>query len=745
LNIIKVKAITVIAFTFSYTEKQAFFNSLSKAFNDYSDKNGLDIQLEIELLTPDNSTAMVGDQLYTMDTILKKKSQKHDLYIYNGPYTHRFGEHFVDLRNYISEDHINKFEKTILSTVMYEDKLVGMPLSLDVSTLYSNQMLLDKYGKEVPRTWDELIDTARFILQKEKEENPNEDLVGYNGHINVNSAIPSFYEFSHSFRDSNESPHPPINSQQVINALEKFKYLKEQISSDSIFSSPDIFTIEKLFMGGAIFLKFWYLEHTPLYTASALPGNKVGVSGTLSIPNNMGINKYIGEERIKATVEVVKFLTSKETQKNYIIKNHQMSAITSLYSDKEVCEIVDCRVIIDAMPLNSLLFEKDGYGNDYYLYKSREYMLDFMYGNITAKETVEKIHNILNVQNLSIKTDKTVVGLLVIIIVTVTLLIQLISLVLLFIKSFNKYYYFLTKDMWCISVFGSMMIMASIFTLYGDVTPFKCHIKLICLLTGYYICILPIFCKLITNVPDTNRYSTWVQSHLYLFLFLMASVEAILNLSRLLIPLYEVEKIIVPDGDNFNKCVKQSGFGVVIYCIEIIWIMIVLLCSLFLLFIEWNLKSSLYQVRCITASIFATLLSITVYIIFNKLYIKIHIVYYLFCSCSLYILSLSNYTFIYGLEMVQTLVRNEKEEEYEQILKNLKLDIVKSSTITEDNDYSTNEKIANENLYIYRKVSISQNNSSLHSEATRNTSYKKKSTNYLLQLHYKEDNEPSQN
>jgi len=298
--------------------------------------------------------------------------------------------------------------------------------------------------------------------------------------------------------------------------------------------------------------------------------------------------------------------------------------------------------------------------------------------------------------------------------------------------------------MWFISVFGSTMIMASIFTMYGDVTPFKCHIRLTGLLTGYYICILPIFCKLITNVPDNNRYSAWVQSHLYLFLLLMVSVEALLNLSRLLIPLYEVEKIIVSDGDNFNKCVKQSGFGLVIYCIEIVWILMVPLCSLFLLFIEWNLKSTRYQVRCITASIFTTILSSIVYIIFTKLYIKNYIAYHLFYSCNFYILSLSNYTFIYGLEIVQSLIRNEKEEEYEEILKNLKLDIVKSSTIPEDSDYDATEKSENGSLSTSRKILSSQNNTAQHPEITQNTSIKK-SSNYILQLHYKEDNEPSQN
>jgi len=55
---------------------------------------------------------------------------------------------------------------------------------MDVTTLYSNRMLLNKYDKKVPKTWDELIDTARYILKKEKEENPDVDLIGYNGQAN---------------------------------------------------------------------------------------------------------------------------------------------------------------------------------------------------------------------------------------------------------------------------------------------------------------------------------------------------------------------------------------------------------------------------------------------------------------------------------------------------------------------------------------------------------------------------------
>jgi len=40
--------------------------------------------------------------------------------------------------------------------------------------------LLNKYEKDIPKTWDELIKTGKFILENERK-NGNEDLLGYNG------------------------------------------------------------------------------------------------------------------------------------------------------------------------------------------------------------------------------------------------------------------------------------------------------------------------------------------------------------------------------------------------------------------------------------------------------------------------------------------------------------------------------------------------------------------------------------
>jgi len=53
-------------------------------------------------------------------------------------------------------------------------------LYLDINVLYSNISLLQKYNKSIPKTWDEMIETAKFILEEERKQN-NTQLIGYNG------------------------------------------------------------------------------------------------------------------------------------------------------------------------------------------------------------------------------------------------------------------------------------------------------------------------------------------------------------------------------------------------------------------------------------------------------------------------------------------------------------------------------------------------------------------------------------
>jgi len=46
--------------------------------------------------------------------------------------------------------------------------------------LCSNQELLNKYNKRIPVTWNELLETSKYIIREERKLN-NTKLIGFNG------------------------------------------------------------------------------------------------------------------------------------------------------------------------------------------------------------------------------------------------------------------------------------------------------------------------------------------------------------------------------------------------------------------------------------------------------------------------------------------------------------------------------------------------------------------------------------
>eukprot|EP00833_Pecoramyces_ruminatium_P012701 jgi/Orpsp1_1/1186733/evm.model.d7180000052910.1 len=147
-------------------------------------------------------------------------------------YTPRFSPHLVDLKELLPESHISLYSSGIaLETCTYEGKWVGLPFNVDYDVLYSNMELLNKYEKNIPETWDELIETGKYILENEIKKG-NDDLIGYNGLFPKEEAsIISAQEFIYSFRKTKESPYPNYTDQEALNAFNKLMELKKTLGS----------------------------------------------------------------------------------------------------------------------------------------------------------------------------------------------------------------------------------------------------------------------------------------------------------------------------------------------------------------------------------------------------------------------------------------------------------------------------------------------------------------------------------
>ncbi|OUM63183.1 hypothetical protein PIROE2DRAFT_10343, partial [Piromyces sp. E2] len=148
-------------------------------FNKYAIEQDLDIEIHRTALSILNTTVFVDDYASFVETVLNKNSNDYDLFLVDIIYTNRFSNYVSDLNEYVSKEIIDKYSSGITSKIGYVgEKLVGLPMFIDVGILLSSRELLDKYDKKPPKTWDEMIEIVSYIKEKEKG---NKDIVGYLG------------------------------------------------------------------------------------------------------------------------------------------------------------------------------------------------------------------------------------------------------------------------------------------------------------------------------------------------------------------------------------------------------------------------------------------------------------------------------------------------------------------------------------------------------------------------------------
>ncbi|OUM69936.1 hypothetical protein PIROE2DRAFT_2137, partial [Piromyces sp. E2] len=394
--------IVLNAIGFARDDDGQIYTPIVNEFNKYAEKENLDIRIKLNLLTRYNTTYSVTDYGNYIDAVLKKKDSvnKYDLYFYDNVYLPNYGKYLMDLKNELSQEHINMYNQQIISeSCIYDNKLVGLPVTLGFTVLYSNEKILNEYNKKIPKTWDELLETSKYILQKEIEKN-NTDFLTYNGLFDYSEhGSCSIYEFIYSFRKSVNDPFPNLTSKEAEDALIMMKRIKEEASSDDYGSAV------QLFEGKALFIKFWAFLAPTIYSIpykmTPLPGVKEGISGASMTGYNLGILDGLKEEKRKAAIIAFKYMTSKEIQRKFKLENLISSGIPSLYDDEEICKIADCQLYKSLQPIGRPNNLTDNYDN--YSEKYRNYIYEFLYGNKTAKEVLQEVEDITKIYYISYK------------------------------------------------------------------------------------------------------------------------------------------------------------------------------------------------------------------------------------------------------------------------------------------------------------------------------------------------------
>jgi len=310
-----VKSIRIEAISFEIDD-DGLFNTYVNDFNEYSKKNNLNITLGLTLFTSANSTVYTNSGQVTIQSLLASKSKKYDIYFFTFTHSPEYSDDLLDLTNYISPEIVNLYDSNLFrDTCIFDNKLVGFPANRILSVLYSNKKLMDKYNKPPPKTWEELYNTTSYILEEEKKLN-HTSLLGYTGlFVDESGGSVSFNEMLYSYRKTKDSYYPDYKSQEAIDAMNMYKKLMTYASSgyDKIFGT--------IFTGESLFIKYYFYDGLyPQYRVSEIPGWREGISVSMLSGIDVGIIKYISEEKKIAAAKVLEFILSKEEQKKVVMQ-----------------------------------------------------------------------------------------------------------------------------------------------------------------------------------------------------------------------------------------------------------------------------------------------------------------------------------------------------------------------------------------------------------------------------------------
>jgi len=648
-----------------YDNEGSGHRKLVNEFNNvYSIVHNIPAKVDVVPITPENSSPDIKSYGDTFSSTLKRGSQKYDLVHFYSAYSKTYGDYFEDLSPYLAEEFKDYDEDMLKKACTNNDgKIVGLPYTLLMNVLYSNKDLLKRHGKRIPKSWDELIETANYIYEEELKNGM--PISRYVSALNdPTSGTLTLHEFINSFRESNKSPVPSLRSKAALEALEKLKAMKDEFGEEDFLTES---FYNKFFMPTTLFMSFSYISHDPDgFVASILPGRKENVTGTIINTTNFGINKHISDKSKKYAAEFLKFAASKDIQKRFILQDQFLGGNMKLYDDKEVCSIVECEIMNDNKPYLFMDNDPRLFGSDEYFPKYQG-LLDYIFGDKTAKEVLQRLDDVTRIYTFSLDTDDTVAGLIIFIIFIGLLTIIALSVLFVFIDKLKNKFRFLSKNLWIITTLGSLILLSSIITLYDDVSNAKCHLRITLINTGFILSICPSLHKLIANFPERNEISSSFKINKYITIIVIMLFTIGIN-EIYAISTYKIEEMMPEEGKHFHKCVMNNSFGNVIYFIIQFFNFFMILVSLVLIFMEWNLKETSLDVKYLATALFMDTLSLILLIIFDKISINDYIVYNVILAVNIMLFAVSNHIFIYFVRVLPIFRPDDSLEDSRRIL-----------------------------------------------------------------------------
>lgn len=270
-----------------------------------------------------------------------------DLYQTDVIWAPQLADHFVDLTE-AAKDLAPQHFPSIIESQTVNGKLVALPIFTDAPALYYRTDLLEKYGKQPPKTWAELTETAKLIQDAERAEG-NKDIWGFVWQGNAYEGLTcDALEWVKS-HGGGQIVEPDgtisINNPNAVAALEQAKSWVGTISPDGVLAYQEEESRGVWQTGNAVFMRNWPYAYglgngddsavKGKFAVTTLPVGKEGDPSAATLGGwNVAVSKYSTKQ--EAAISLALYLAGPEAQKQRAIAESNLPTIMALYEDPDI-------------------------------------------------------------------------------------------------------------------------------------------------------------------------------------------------------------------------------------------------------------------------------------------------------------------------------------------------------------------------------------------------------------------------
>jgi trehalose/maltose transport system substrate-binding protein len=271
-----------------------------------------------------------------------------DVYSTDVIWAPQLADHFVDLTE-ATKDSVGDYFPSIIQSQTANGKLVALPSFTDAPALFYRTDLLEKYNQSVPNTWAEMEAAAKVIQDGERAAG-NADFWGFvfqgNAYEGLTCNALEWVVSNGGGQIIEPDGTISINNEKAAAAIDQAAGWVGTISPQGVLAYTEEESRGVFQIGNAAFHRNWPYAYALGNGADSPIKDKIGVAtlptgdaeGARSAATlggwNLAVSNYSDEK--EASIELVKFLSSAEEQKERAIDQGGLPTRIAIYDDADV-------------------------------------------------------------------------------------------------------------------------------------------------------------------------------------------------------------------------------------------------------------------------------------------------------------------------------------------------------------------------------------------------------------------------